>query len=341
MNNKQSRGSGKKSYGHQSLRANARRIPQITKANATSMERNNRTKPSSSRDGYNRTKSSSGPRGYNRASPESRPGIFNPAKPEGGIGSARSKPKSNRKRKAALPVVNNDTYPMRVNKYLAHRGIATRTGADELIKSSKVLINGILAKLGDKVTEKDKVEVRGVHQKKNYIYLAYNKPRGIVSTNPQRDEKGILENIKTKTKVFPVGRLDKDSHGLIILTNDGRITDRLLNPANEHEKEYIVEVDRKFTPAFQKHMEEGVDIGDPEPTKPAQFKKLKEDRFKIILKEGRNRQIRRMTEKLGYTVRDLQRVRVQNIELGKIPQNSYVEITGEDRTQFLKSLNLE
>jgi len=246
-----------------------------------------------------------------------------------------------KKRKIVEPIKNNNIYPMRINKYLAHKGVSTRTGADEMIKSNKILINGVLAKLGDKVTEDDKIEVRGVHKKKNFVYLAYNKPRGIVSTNPQRDEKGILENIKTKIPVFPVGRLDKDSHGLIILTNDGRITDRLLNPANQHEKEYVVEVDRKYTPAFQKHMEEGVDIGDDTPTQTAEFKKLKENSFKIVLKEGRNRQIRRMTEKLGYTVRDLQRVRIQNIELGKIPQNSHLEITGDNRTQFLKSLGLE
>lgn len=244
------------------------------------------------------------------------------------------------KKKTKLAPIKNDAYPMRINKYLAHKGVSTRTGADELIKSNKVLINGVLAKLGDKVTEKDKVEVRGVHKKKNFIYLAYNKPRGIVSTNPQRDEKGIIESIKTKEKVFPVGRLDKESHGLIILTNDGRVTDRLLNPNSNHEKEYLVEVDRKFSPAFQKHMENGVDIGDDIPTRPAVFKRMGENKFRLTLKEGRNRQIRRMTEKLGYTVRDLKRIRVQNIELGKISPNSYKEISGEDKTKFLNSLGL-
>jgi len=237
------------------------------------------------------------------------------------------------------PIEKKDVYPMRINKYLAHKGLATRTGVDELIKSKKILINGVLAKLGDKVSETDKVEVRGVHNKK-YIYLAYNKPVGIVSTNPQGDEKSIMENIKIKEKVFPVGRLDKESHGLIILTNDGRVTDRLLNPDKDHEKEYIVKVDRAYTPGFIRNMENGVDIGDGI-TKKAKLKKIKENIFSITLTEGKNRQIRRMTEKLGYTVRDLQRVRIQNIELGKTPVNSYREINGEEKTEFLKSIGLE
>ncbi len=232
-----------------------------------------------------------------------------------------------------------ETYPMRINKYLAHKGIATRTGVDELIKSQKVLINGKVAMLGDKVLETDKVELRGKHIKKNYIYLAYNKPKGVVSTNPQGDEKGIIETAKLPEKVFPVGRLDKESHGLIILTNDGRVTDRLLNPIYDHEKEYMVRVDKKFTPAFVKHMQEGVDIGDGM-TKPAIIKKLDDNFFDIILTEGRNRQIRRMTDKLGYTVTDLQRIRIQNIELGKISTNAYKEIVGEEKEKFLESIGL-
>jgi 23S rRNA pseudouridine2604 synthase len=243
------------------------------------------------------------------------------------------------KKAKVTPKVVTNTYPMRINKYLAHKGIATRTGVDELIKSSKILINGVVAKLGDKVLETDKVEVRGTHHKKKYIYLAYNKPTGVVSTNPQRDEKGIIENIKISEKVFPIGRLDKESHGLIILTNDGRITDRLLNPIYHHEKEYVVEVDRKFTPGFIRNMQDGVDIGEAI-TKPAKVIKIDEKVFSITLTEGRNRQIRRMTEKLGYTVRDLQRIRIQNIELQKTPLNSYREIKGVEAEQFLKSINL-
>jgi 23S rRNA pseudouridine2604 synthase len=182
--------------------------------------------------------------------------------------------------------------------------------------------------------------VRGTHNKKKFIYLAYNKPEGVVSTNPQKDEKGILQSAKFPAGVFPVGRLDKESHGLIIMTNDGRVTDRLLNPIYNHEKEYIVEVDRNFTPGFIKNMAEGVYIGD-ETTRPAVVKKINENTFSIILTEGKNRQIRRMTEKLGYTVRDLQRVRVQNILLKNTPLNTYREITGNEQTEFLKSIGLE
>lgn len=228
---------------------------------------------------------------------------------------------------------------MRINKYLAQKGIATRKGADELIKSSKVLINGRQAVLGDKVSETDKVTLRGKHLKKEFVYFAYNKPKGIVSTNPQNDEKGILENIKISQKVFPIGRLDKDSHGLMILTNDGRITDRLLNPKYNHEKEYIVEVGTSFTPAFVRHMQNGVDIGDGI-TKPAKVKKIKDNIFNIILTEGRNRQIRRMTAKLGYNVTDLKRTRVQNIQLEKLALNTHREIKGEEKDIFLKSLGL-
>jgi 23S rRNA pseudouridine2604 synthase len=250
-----------------------------------------------------------------------------------------SKPK---KIKAVAP----DTYPMRINKYLAHKGVATRTGVDELIKSNKILINGVVAKLGDKVKETDNVEVRGVHNKK-YIYLAYNKGMGVVSTNPQGDEKSIMDNIKLKDlpqrqtgKVFPIGRLDKESHGLIILTNDGRVTDRLLNPDKNHEKEYLVKLDRAYTPGFVRNMENGVNLTDGI-TKPAKVEKVDEIRFKLTLTEGRNRQIRRMTEKLGFTVRDLQRIRIQNIELGKMPVNTYREIKGSEKDEFLKSIGLE
>ncbi len=239
----------------------------------------------------------------------------------------------------SLPVKVVDTYPMRINKYLAHKGIATRTGVDELIRSHKILINGKVAVLGDKVTESDNVEVRGTHTKKKYVYYAYNKPQGIVSTNPQGDEKGILENIKLPEKVFPIGRLDKESHGLIILTNDGRVTDRLLNPIYAHEKEYVVQVDRKYTPAFLKHMEQGVELSDGV-TKPARVEKIDEDTFGIVLTEGRNRQIRRMTEKLGYTVRDLERIRIQNIQLATAPINSCREIKGDEREKFLTSIGL-
>lgn len=243
-------------------------------------------------------------------------------------------------KKTKIAPLPTNTYPMRINKYLAHKGVATRTGVDELIRSHKVLINGKVAVLGDKVLETDKIEVRGVHTKKKNVYIAYNKPKGIVSTNPEAGQKGIIQSLSLDTKVFPVGRLDKESHGLMILTNDGRITDRLLNPIYNHEKEYEVEVDRRFTPGFINNMQNGVDIGEAV-TKPAIVKKLDDTTFSIILTEGRNRQIRRMTEKLGYTVRDLKRMRIQNVELRKIPPNSHRKIEGDELEEFLKSIGLK
>lgn len=231
-----------------------------------------------------------------------------------------------------------EIFPMRINKYLAHRGITTRVNADELVKKGLVTINSKKAVLGDKVLETDTVKVSGKN-KPSYSYVAYNKPKGVVTANPQKNEQEILDVIPLKTKVSPIGRLDKNSYGLIILSNDGRITDRLLNPEKNHEKEYVVEVDRKFTPAFLKHMQEGVMIGEYT-TKPAVVKKLDDAKFSIILTEGKNRQIRKMTEKLGYTVKDLCRVRIQNIKLDHLKSNSYREITGDEKDEFLKSLGL-
>jgi 23S rRNA pseudouridine2604 synthase len=230
------------------------------------------------------------------------------------------------------------TLPIRINKYLADKGYATRRGADEIISKGLVTINGKKAVLGDKVSETDTVVVDHKRKPTQYVYLAYNKPRGVVSTNAQGEDEDISDKVHYRTRVFPVGRLDKDSYGLIILTNDGRITDRLLNPDKQHEKEYVVTVDRKFTPAFVRHMSSGVDIG--EMTRPAKVKKIKEDIFSITLTEGKNRQIRRMTEKLGYTVTDLKRIRIQNIHLGQIKSGQYKEIVGEEQEEFLNSLGL-
>ncbi|MCX6703468.1 MAG: pseudouridine synthase [Candidatus Zambryskibacteria bacterium] len=228
---------------------------------------------------------------------------------------------------------------IRINKYLALKGYETRRGADEIITKGLVTINGKRAVLGDKVTEADVVVVKQKRKPTQYVYLAYNKPKGIVTTGAQGEEKEIVDAVHYRTRVFPIGRLDKDSYGLIILTNDGRITDRLLNPEKNHEKEYVVTVNKKFTPAFMKHMSSGIDIGD-HMTKPAKFKKIKEDVFSLTLTEGKNRQIRRMTEKLGYTVTDLKRVRVQNIELNAVKPGQYREIVDEEQEVFLNSLGL-
>jgi len=228
---------------------------------------------------------------------------------------------------------------MRINKYLAEKNYATRRGADELIKKGLVQINGRKAVLGDQVTEKDKVEVSRKAERKDYIYLAYNKPEGIVTNAPQGDEMEIAQKIKIKQKVFPVGRLDKDSGGLIILTNDGRITSRLLSPEREHDKEYLVKVDKAFPDGFLGKLSRGVKIDDYM-TKPAEVKRHGRDSFKIILTEGKKRQIRRMCEAFGYRVQELKRVRILNINIGLLKPNEYRTLGGSELKAFLKNLRL-
>ena len=231
-----------------------------------------------------------------------------------------------------------ETYPMRINKYLALKNYSTRRGADEIIKKNLVIINGRFAVLGDKVEKNDIVEVRTNKKAKAYEYYAYNKPKGIVTLAPTENQKGIKESVGMKD-MFPVGRLDKDSHGLIILTNDGRITDRLLNPIHIHDKEYIVTTKEKLRSNFKEKMEAGVQIED-EFTKPCKVKILKENKFSIILTEGKKHQIRRMCSALFAEVLDLERVRIMNIKLNNIGANKHRKIEGEELNLFLKSLGL-
>ena len=206
-----------------------------------------------------------------------------------------------------------DSYPMRINKYLALKNHSTRRGADELIKKNLVLINGRFAVLGDKVEESDVVEVRGNKRALTYQYYAYNKPINVVTLAPISGQKDIAGSINL-SGVFPIGRLDKDSHGLIILTNDGRITDRLLNPKHVHEKEYIVKVKDKLRANFKEKAEAGVQI-EHEMTAPCKVKILNDKKFSITLGEGKRHQIRRMCAALFAEVEDLERVRIMNIVL--------------------------
>jgi 23S rRNA pseudouridine2604 synthase len=247
--------------------------------------------------------------------------------------------KQQRSQKAAT----KSEYPMRINKYLAHQGYATRRGADELITRNKVLINGAVAKLGDKVLESDEVVVRDSGGKKQALkYFAYNKPRDVITHSPQEGEediKGATSQFPELAGTFPVGRLDKDSYGLIILTNDGRITDRLLNPEYAHEKEYRVETRERLREGFAKRMEMGVDIEGYQ-TKPAVVKVLGENIFAITLTEGKKHQIRRMVSAMRNEVADLRRTRIMNITLGKLKPGDFRPIDGEELTAFLKSLGL-
>ena len=228
---------------------------------------------------------------------------------------------------------------MRINKYLAHKNYCTRREADALIVAGKVLINGRKAKLGDQVAETDKVDLH--FRAKNMRYFAYNKARGVITHSPQLGEKEIRQATMLKD-VFPVGRLDKDSHGLIILTDDGRITDKLLNPEYEHEKEYVVEVKEPLAANFKQRMEKGVHIEGPERagymTKPCTVNILGEKKFSITLTEGKKHQIRRMCAALGYVTSDLERTRIMNIKLQGLKPGEHRALKDKELQEFLKAL---
>jgi 23S rRNA pseudouridine2604 synthase len=235
-----------------------------------------------------------------------------------------------------------EEYPMRINKYLAHKGVATRRGVDELIDKGVVRINGRVAVRGDKVEKGDEVEVSAKRKVANLQYFAYHKPVGVITHSPQRGEEDIKKNIAgdpALSDIFPVGRLDKASSGLLILTNDGRVTDRLLNPEYEHDKEYKVETARPLRDSFAKYMERGVDIGDYV-TKPAQVKPVGPTSFTITLTEGKKHQIRRMVSALHNDVASLMRTRILNIRLGDLAPGDARPILGEELAKFLKSLGL-
>ncbi len=229
-------------------------------------------------------------------------------------------------------------FPMRINKYLALHKHSTRRGADEMISKKQVFLNDRLAVLGDKVNENDRVEVRFRGKQVPYVYFAYNKPVGIVSHSAQGGDKEI-KHVVALRDVFPIGRLDKDSHGLIILTNDGRITERLLGPAHAHEKEYLVKTKDVLRSSFKKNMEGGVKI-DREQTGPCKVKVLNDHTFRVILTEGKKHQIRRMCVALFQEVSDLERIRIMNIELGHLPMGSYRPIEGDELQEFLRLLDL-
>jgi 23S rRNA pseudouridine2604 synthase len=233
---------------------------------------------------------------------------------------------------------NKPLWPMRINKYLALKKHSTRRGADELIERKLVFINGRHAVLGDKVMETDNVEVRFSGKQKPHVYFAYNKPRGIVTHSAQNGDKEIKYVVALKD-VFPIGRLDKDSHGLIILTSDGRITERLLGKEFAHEKEYLVTVKEKLRTSFKTNMERGVKI-ENEMTAPCKVRVLNDYTFKVILTEGKKHQIRRMCNALFQEVDDLQRIRIMNIELGNLSEGGYRKIEGEELKTFLHMLDL-
>ena len=207
---------------------------------------------------------------------------------------------------------------VRINKFLSQAGFCSRREADKFILDERVTINGIVAKMGEKIDPNDDISVDGerISKKPNKkIYIILNKPKGIVCTTDSGVEKNnIIDYVNHPKRIFPIGRLDKTSEGLIFLTNDGDIVNKILRAKNKHEKEYHVTVDKPITHEFVQQMSKGVPILNTV-TRPCEIKRVKDYEFKIILTQGLNRQIRRMCEYLGYRVKKLKRIRIMNIKL--------------------------
>lgn len=231
---------------------------------------------------------------------------------------------------------------MRINKYLSEAGIVSRRGADKWIADGRVKINGQPAELGSKVEVGDQVEVDGkpVQKEEQLVYIALNKPVGITSTTEKHIEGNVVDFINHPLRIFHIGRLDKDSDGLLLLTNDGDIVNEILREEHGHEKEYIVTVDSPITPSFISQMESGVKILGTV-TKPCKVKKLGPKSFSIVLTQGLNRQIRRMCAALGYHVVRLQRTRILNIELGSLPIGEWRDLTEQEQRELFRILRYE
>ncbi len=237
---------------------------------------------------------------------------------------------------------------VRINKYLSQSGVCSRREADRIIEEGKVTVNGSVATLGTKVNDGDEVKVGGklVKNAEREVVLALNKPVGIECTTDLKNKDNIISFINYETRVFMVGRLDKNSEGLILLTNNGELSDKLMRGANYHEKEYVVTVDKKITPEFIKGMAAGVPIVDEEHgldtmTRKCKVEKVNSNTFKIILTQGLNRQIRRMCKYFDYNVIKLKRVRIMNIQLGNLPMGKYREVTADEIRILKQSLNIK
>ena len=230
----------------------------------------------------------------------------------------------------------------RINKFLSEIGFCSRREADKFIEQGRVLVNGVLPLLGTKVSDDDDISVNGKIVKKSIrkkmIYLAFNKPTGIVcTTDTKREKNNIIDFINYPTRIFPIGRLDKPSEGLIFLTNDGDIVNKILRARNNHEKEYEVSVNKPVTKEFIESMSNGVPILDTI-TRKCYVKQIDKKKFKIILTQGLNRQIRRMCEQLDYEVIKLKRVRIMNIILD-VPVGAYRDFTPKELNQINQSVS--
>ncbi|WP_343250452.1 pseudouridine synthase [Diplocloster hominis] len=220
---------------------------------------------------------------------------------------------------------------VRLNKYLSEAGVCSRREADRLIEAGKVTVDGALAVTGMKVREDQKILVDGrpVCKEEEMILLAVNKPRGIVCTAEKREKNNIIDYLHYPKRIYPVGRLDKDSEGLLLMTNNGEIVNKIMRSGNRHEKEYVVTVNREVTEEFVRAMAGGIPILDTV-TRKCEVQKLDKYRFRIVLTQGLNRQIRRMCEYLGYRVAALTRVRIMNIRLGNLKPGAYRRVTPQE-----------
>lgn len=218
----------------------------------------------------------------------------------------------------------------RLNKAISDSGYCSRRQADILIEQGRVTLNGEPVSLGDRAMPEDKIEVDGtlITENTNLVYIALNKPVGITCTTDQRVEGNVVDFIGHKERIFHVGRLDKPSEGLLLMTNDGDIVNKILRAGNKHEKEYIVKVDRPITSDFIRKMSNGVPLAELETTtKPCEVVQLSRFIFRIILIQGLNRQIRRMCDYFGYAVIELKRTRIMNIDLGNLPIGEWRDLT--------------
>lgn len=219
----------------------------------------------------------------------------------------------------------------RLNKYISETGTCSRREADKLIEQGRVLVNGKVPELGTKVSDADEVTIdhKPLKAKEKPLYIAFNKPPGITCTTDLKDKDNIIDFINHPKRIFPIGRLDKPSEGLIFLTNDGDIVNKILRAGNNHEKEYLVMVDKPITPDFIQKMGSGVDIGDAV-TKKCFVKQEGTNKFRIILTQGLNRQIRRMCDAFDYKVYKLQRIRIMNVSLNGINSGGWRYLTNDE-----------
>ena len=233
------------------------------------------------------------------------------------------------------PIMEEETSGIRLNKFISDTGFCSRREADKLIENGRVTVNGKPVELGLRVQSSDKVAVDGkpIGSKKQSVYLAFHKPVGITCTTELHVKGNIISYINYKERIFPIGRLDKPSEGLIFLTNDGDIVNKILRAGNNHEKEYVVRVDKDIDDQFIRKMSSGVRILDTT-TLPCKVFKEGRKQFRIILTQGLNRQIRRMTEALGYEVQTLKRIRIMNIRLDDIPPGKWRYLTPKEMDEI-------